>query len=67
MNPIIAQAVGIIAMLFNIFSYQQKSAKRIIAFQFFGFPIHGEASGYPKRQLEKRVLLVGVQRTVIRQ
>ena len=36
MNPIIAQAVGIIAMLFNIFSYQQKSAKRIIAFQFFG-------------------------------
>ena len=36
MNPIIAQAVGIIAMLFNIFSYQQKSAKRIIAFQFIG-------------------------------
>ena len=36
MNPIIAQAVGIIAMLFNIFSYQQKSAKSIIAFQFFG-------------------------------
>ena len=36
MYPIIAQAVGIIAMLFNIFSYQQKSAKRIIALQFFG-------------------------------
>ena len=36
MYPVIAQAVGIIAMLFNIFSYQQKSAKRIIALQFFG-------------------------------
>ncbi len=36
MYPIIAQAIGIIAMLFNIFSYQQKSAKRIIALQFFG-------------------------------
>ncbi len=36
MYPIIAQAVGIIAMLFNIFSYQQKSAKQIIALQFFG-------------------------------
>ena len=36
MNPVIAQAVGIVAMLFNIFSYQQKSAKRIITLQFFG-------------------------------
>ena len=36
MYEIIAQAVGIVAMLFNIFSYQQKSAKRIIGFQLFG-------------------------------
>lgn len=36
MNPVLAQGAGIVAMFFNIFSYQQKSAKRIIAFQFFG-------------------------------
>ena len=36
MNPVIAQAIGIVAMLFNIFSYQQKKAKHIIAFQLFG-------------------------------
>ncbi len=36
MQEIIAQALGIVAMLFNIFSYQQKSARRIIAFQLFG-------------------------------
>lgn len=36
MHPVIAQATGFVAMFFNIFSYQQKSAKRIIAFQFFG-------------------------------
>ncbi len=36
MYQIFAQAIGIIAMIFNIFSYQQKSAKRIIALQFFG-------------------------------
>lgn len=36
MNPIIAQALGFVAMAFNILSYQQKSAKRIIAFQLFG-------------------------------
>lgn len=36
MYPVIAQATGIVAMFFNIFSYQQKNAKGIIAFQFFG-------------------------------
>ncbi len=36
MNPFVAQAVGIVAMAFNILSYQQKNAKRIIAFQLFG-------------------------------
>lgn len=36
MHPVLAQGAGIVAMFFNIFSYQQKSAKRIIAFQFFG-------------------------------
>lgn len=36
MNPIIAQAVGIVAMFFHIFSYQQKTAKGIIACQLFG-------------------------------
>ena len=36
MKDTIAQAIGIVAMLFNIFSYQQKSARRIIAFQLFG-------------------------------
>lgn len=33
---IITQAVGIIAMVFNIWSYQQKQQKFIIAFQLFG-------------------------------
>ncbi|MBE5759536.1 MAG: YgjV family protein [Clostridiales bacterium] len=32
----IAQAIGIIAMFFNIFSYQQKSGKGVITFQLFG-------------------------------
>ena len=32
----IAQAVGIAGMFFNIFSYQQKTPKRVITFQFFG-------------------------------
>lgn len=36
MNPVIAQAVGIVAMMFNIFSYQMKKAKHIIACQLFG-------------------------------
>lgn len=36
MNPILAQAIGIVAMFFHIFSYQQKTAKRIIACQLFG-------------------------------
>ena len=36
MYDILAQAVGIVAMVFNIFSYQRKSAKGIIAFQLFG-------------------------------
>ena len=35
-SQIIAQAIGIVAMFFNIFSYQQKSAKGVIAFQLFG-------------------------------
>ncbi len=38
MNPIeiIAQIIGIIAMLFNIFSYQCKKQKAVIALQLFG-------------------------------
>ena len=32
----VAQAVGIVAMVFNIFSYQCKRPKGIIALQFFG-------------------------------
>lgn len=36
MNPILAQAAGFVAMFFNIFSYQKKSARGIIAFQFIG-------------------------------
>ena len=36
MYDVIAQGVGIVAMAFNIFSYQQKKAKHIIAFQLFG-------------------------------
>ena len=31
-----AQAVGIFAMVFNILSYQQKTQKRVIAFQLMG-------------------------------
>lgn len=40
---IAAQIVGIFAMAFNIFSYQQKQQKGIIAFQLFGsvlFTVH---------------------------
>ena len=33
---IIAQGIGIVAMFFNIFSYQQKSGKGVIGFQLFG-------------------------------
>ena len=33
---LIAQAVGIAAMAFNILSYQQKTRARAIGFQFFG-------------------------------
>lgn len=33
---IIAQAVGIVAMAFNILSYQQKTQRQVIAFQLFG-------------------------------
>ena len=36
MNPVIAQAVGIVAMFFNIFSFQQKKASRLIACQLIG-------------------------------
>ena len=36
MNPVVAQAIGIVAMFFHIFSYQQKTAKGIIACQLFG-------------------------------
>lgn len=36
MYEVIAQAVGVLAMAFNIFSFQQKKAKHIIAFQLFG-------------------------------
>lgn len=36
MNPIFAQAVGIVAMFFFVFSYQQKKAKSIIAWQMIG-------------------------------
>ena len=33
---LIAQAIGIVAMAFNIISYQQKTRKAVIAFQLFG-------------------------------
>ena len=36
MNQIVAQALGIVAMFFHIFSYQQKTAKGIITCQLFG-------------------------------
>lgn len=36
LNYIIAQAVGILAMAFNILSYQQKTRERAIAFQLCG-------------------------------
>jgi len=32
----LAQGIGIVAMIFNILSYQRKSAKGVIAFQLFG-------------------------------
>ena len=33
---ITAQAIGIVAMAFNVLSYVQKSAKGLICFQLFG-------------------------------
>lgn len=33
---LIAQAIGIVAMAFNILSYQQKTPRRVITFQLFG-------------------------------
>ncbi len=36
MNDLIAQIVGLFAMAFNIFSYQQRTQKRAIAFQLGG-------------------------------
>lgn len=33
---IVAQAIGIVAMLFNILSYQQKTSKGVIIMQLFG-------------------------------
>lgn len=35
-QELIAQAVGIVAMTFNILSFQQKTPKRVITFQLFG-------------------------------
>ena len=32
----LAQAIGIIAMCMNVFSYQQKTVKGVVLFQFFG-------------------------------
>lgn len=36
MIEIIAQAIGVVAMLFNIFSYQQKEQNHVIAWQLIG-------------------------------
>ena len=36
MNQYIIQAIGIVAMAFNVLSYQMKSQKNIIRMQFFG-------------------------------
>ena len=38
---IIAQGIGIVAMVFNIFSYQQKNQKNVILFQLFGGMLFG--------------------------
>ena len=35
-TEIVAQAIGIVAMLFNILSYQNKNQRTLIVFQFFG-------------------------------
>ena len=37
----IAQGIGIFAMVFNIFSYQQKNQKTVILFQLFGGMLFG--------------------------
>lgn len=36
MNPILVQAIGIVAMAFNILSFQCKKQRSIIVMQFFG-------------------------------
>ncbi|MBQ6614035.1 MAG: YgjV family protein, partial [Clostridia bacterium] len=36
MYEFIAQAIGVVAMAFNILSFQNKNQKNVIAFQFFG-------------------------------
>ena len=43
MNPYVVQAIGIVAMAFNILSYQHKNQKMVILFQLTGatlFAIH---------------------------
>ena len=41
MVEVVAQAIGIIAMVFNVFSYQQKNAKRVFLMQMVGSALFG--------------------------
>lgn len=41
MNPYLVQAIGIVAMAFNIFSYQHKNQKMVILFQLTGASLFG--------------------------
>lgn len=62
---LIAQAVGIVGMMFNILSFQQKTPKKVITFQFFGsvlFALNYLMMGAPVGMCMN---IVGIMRAVV--
>ena len=60
-----AQAVGIVAMLFFVFSYQQKSAKSIIALQMVGTALFALNFFLLKEYLGACLNLIGCIRAIL--
>jgi len=65
MYEIVAQAVGIVAMFFNIFSYQQKKASTVIAFQLFGSLFFGISYFMLGAYIGAVLNVVGVSRALL--
>ena len=51
-KEIIAQGIGILAMAFNILSYQGKKQQTVIALQLIGGALFAVAGGYHRRNFE---------------